>query len=290
MAPEHPDLARFLVSLADGLCDTLAAGGRNALLHVAADGDGVAVGTLDLGDDAPCDLLVGTVAPDEWLAVGVATRGWARPLEEADAVFTDPGRTDSERTDVVVLVPRDGPVVSRLRLGATTLDDPPSHGLTLDCLQRTLGLPTAPPLVPTGHVFASMWLANVARVGREMGGSFTWAQACALHPATRLTDDGPRRAARTLVPAARALERACDWDRLRWLVVEGSWQPGTVSPTEAAWFDAGSFCRWVMDQTAPVDHLIDEIRTVARPAIVRRCLAVLDQLHIAHGRGRSSAA
>lgn len=46
-----------------------------------------------------------------------------------------------------------------------------------------------------------------------------------LHPALELLEDDVAADSVDLVLAARELEGRCDWDRLRWLTVEGSFRP-----------------------------------------------------------------
>jgi hypothetical protein len=106
------------------------------LVHVIARPDGPDVGILPLDGVAPSEVLLGAVAPAEWAVLGVATGGWARCLDR-------PG--DRRRAEVVVLVVRDGRVVGNVRHGDEVITEPPAYGITLDCLQRSLGLPTAPP-------------------------------------------------------------------------------------------------------------------------------------------------
>jgi hypothetical protein len=130
----------FLNDLADSLGRAIADNGGGVLVHVVAHADGPDVGILPLDGLAPTDVLMGAVAPAEWAVLGVATGGWARPLD-------GPGRR--VRAEVVVLVARDGRVVGRMRHGDEVVSEPPAYGVSLDCLQRALGLPTAPPAEST---------------------------------------------------------------------------------------------------------------------------------------------
>lgn len=135
--PVPPALdAGFLDHLADSLGRAIADNGGGVLVHVVARPDGPDIGILPLDGLAPADVLLGTVAPADWAVLGVATTGWAR----------SPGRRSGRRrAEVVVLVARDGRVVGRVRQGDQVITEPPAHGVTLDCLQRALGLPTPPP-------------------------------------------------------------------------------------------------------------------------------------------------
>ncbi|MGI8807174.1 MAG: hypothetical protein ACR2KK_04935 [Acidimicrobiales bacterium] len=141
--PVHPSLdTAFLEYLADSLGGAIADNGGGVLVHVSTDPDGPSVGILPLDGFPPANLLLGAVAPEDWAVLGVATMGWARPRGRHRPAGSAFGRV---RAEVVVLVARDGRVVSRVRQGDRVFTEPPAYGATLDCLQRALGLPTAPP-------------------------------------------------------------------------------------------------------------------------------------------------
>lgn len=179
--PVHPSLDdAFLGHLAESLGRAIADNGGGVLVHVVPRIDGPDVGILPLDGLAPADVLLGAEAPADWAVLGVATGGWARSLDRP---------SPRVRAEVAVLVVRDGRVVGRVRQGDQVITEPPAYGITLDCLQRALGLPTAPPAEP-----------------------------------------------------------AVDWAGLRELVIAGGWPALGLTPEEAAWFDDGSFSRWVMDQ------------------------------------------
>ncbi len=161
MAHDHDSadvLVRFAGELADAFLETVSDGGEGMLVHIAPAADGWNIGVRDLEGAPPADLLLGFVAPDEWVALGVATGGWAHPLDVAPSVATR-----RQRVAVATIVLRAGPVVGRMRMGDEVLRTPPAYGLSLDALQRALRLPTAPPLHPTGVLFATSWLAQIVR-------------------------------------------------------------------------------------------------------------------------------
>jgi hypothetical protein len=272
-APQFSDVS-FLNALSDSLCEVIAGGGDGFLVHLVAAPDGHDVGTKPLEGVAPVDLLMGTVAPDNWWALGVAVGGWVRPMGPNGQIGDRAGRAAN-----VVLVARTGEIVSRVRTDDRTLTDPPSYGITLDSLQRALGLPTAPPLVTTGHYFATVWLESVIAVsaGRRRGGRrVRWPEVCRLHPTFQiLADEDPAHS--PVEVAAAAIERSCDWGRLRWLVIEGVWPERTLTPTDAAWFDDGSFSRWVLGNRPPLPALLDDVARRAGTTTARRCARVLER-------------
>ncbi len=276
-------ILEFLGQLADELC-AAEEDDDDLLVHVVATADGASVGFLDLVGEAPADVLLGMVAPDDWVALGVAVHGWARPL---DAMST--GGRDRRRTALALLVHRSGEVVSRLRVAGEVHREPPAFGLTLDGLQRALGLPTAPPQVSTGHLFAAIWLESVVGAARERRGALTWAEARAMHPAVRMlaaAGEEPIEGADDPVAAGKALARALDWERLRWEAVEGRWSAPPLGPLDAAWCDAGAFSRWVMDGRPELHALLREVKRAAGSGVARRCVAVLHRLGLL---GRSAA-
>ena len=244
----EPDLQAFLCLLAEGLISSLAGGGDAVLVHVVAGQEGPDVGILPLDGAPPAEFLLGTVAPAEWSALGCATRGRARPL-------TGPGPAST--AEVVVIVPRAGEVVGRMRHGGQMYTDAPEYGLTLDCLQRALGLPTAPPRVPSVH-----WLAT------------TWLEA-----ALRSADPGD---------ALATLDAGLDWssvgwERIRQHVAAGRWPDPTIAPEEAAWFDEGGFSRWVLTGRPTLPALVREVASAAGFAEARRCAGVLADMGLDAG-------
>lgn len=265
----------FLESLADSFCEVIAKGGDGFLVHLVAASDGHDVGVKPLEGAHPSDLLIGSVAPEHWWALGVAVGGWVRPLGPDGSVGERAGRAAN-----VVVVTRAGDIVSRVRADGRTLTDPPSYGVTLDALQRALGLPSAPPLVTSGHYFSAMWLESVIAVSADRprrGQRLRWPEVCRLHPITMVLDNEEPQPAR-MEMAAMLIERACDWERLRWLVVEGAWPERTLTPTDAAWFDEGSFSRWVMGNRESLPGLLDDVARRAGVTTARRCARVLHRV------------
>jgi hypothetical protein len=110
----------------------------------------------------------------------------------------------------------DGPAVGFLPLDGAA----PAYGLTLDCLQRALGLPTAPPQVSAVQLVATALLEAVVDSGDPV-------------PALALLDAGTNWS-------------ALGWERLRQLVADGRWFEPTLAPEDAAWFDEGGFSRWAL--------------------------------------------
>jgi hypothetical protein len=260
------DHHEFLDNLADCLGHVLSEGGDPFLVHVNPKADGPDIGILPLDGLAPADALLEMVAPEEWSALGVAAGGWARSMD-----YPEEGRS---RAEMVVIVARDGHVVARVRHGGEVTTDPPASGLTLDGLQRALGLPTAPPDVPVTHLLTTAWLERVIETGRRRRRPLSWSAIRNLHPAWELigTSIG---ADADLVELNAELEQCTDWDRLRWAAVEGRWEVPDLTPSAAAWCDAGAFSRWALTGRRPVPSLLAELQAVIGPAHARRCARIV---------------
>ena len=236
----EPDLHAFLCLLAESLVSSLAGGGDAVLVHVIAREEGPDVGILPLDGAPPVEFLLGAVAPAGWSALGCATRGRARPIT---------GHGPSSTAEVVVLVPRVGEIVGRMRHGGQMITDPPEYGLTLDCLQRALGLPTAPPQVPSVQWLATAWLEAVLRS----------------------PDPGE-----TVAGLDAGMEwSSLGWDRIRQLVASGRWPDPAIAPEDAAWFDEGGFSRWVLTGRPTLPALLRDVAAVVGFAEARRCAGVL---------------
>lgn len=107
-------------------------------LSSADGGDDLDLGILPLDGLHPAELLDGFSAPDDWLALGVVTRGWAAPMGPLR-----PSRHPARRrVCTTVLLDRGGGVVGRTvdDAGAVVIDGPPGEGEVLELLRAALGL------------------------------------------------------------------------------------------------------------------------------------------------------
>ena len=93
-------------------------------------------------DVHPTEALAVLDLPESCYAVGVATGGWAAPMDGRPG--RPSGHPDARRVFQVVLVDRAGAVVSRVRFpDGSIMKEPPGHGAILDALRAALGLPAA---------------------------------------------------------------------------------------------------------------------------------------------------
>lgn len=248
----HFDHSAPLHAIAESLGQVVADDGGGVLVHVSPKPDGPDIGILPLDGLAPADALLGMVAPEHWSALGVATGGWARALDSPCG--------PRQRAEIVVLVARNGEVVSRVRHGGEVLSEPPTAGLVLDGLQRALGLPTAPPDVPAAQFVATAWLEGVLASARAHGQPPPWSELGGLLPALA--------------------EAGIDWGRLRWLMIESRWNEPGLTPSDAAWFDDGAFSRWVLSSRPPLSALLAELRQIVGRTEARRYAQKLRRLGI----------
>lgn len=241
----------------------------------------------DLGDpevclhplpDHPAHTLLGFVAPEEWDAIGTLSYGWA-----GEPGPVPPSRQpDRRRVRLTTLVDRDGEVASRMRDSLGHIEEhAPGEGVVLECLQRAIGVSTAPPPVPTGQLFGALWLEAVAAQRAVLGRRLAWGQAAQLHPASVVIglDGRPAVDPDHLADLAAGLNRALPWSEVRWLSVSTGWLEHVASPTVAAWMDDGMFAR-----TALHLHPIDLAWQQAENALTARARA-----KVAHVLGRLAA-
>lgn len=118
---------------------SLPADENGMLVRLAGTSGQAELGVLPLGGSHPLELLEGTVAPPEWLALGVVSRGWASPWDGARP-SRHPARV---RIVATVLLDRAGNVAGRVVAGDGTvvLDQPPVDGAVPDALRAALDLP-----------------------------------------------------------------------------------------------------------------------------------------------------
>jgi hypothetical protein len=103
-----------------------------------SDGVDLDLGVLPLDGLHPAELLEGFTAPDDWIALGVVTRGWASPMGPVRP-SAHPAR---RRVCSTVLLDREGAVVGRTidEAGVVVADGPPREGVVLELLRSALGV------------------------------------------------------------------------------------------------------------------------------------------------------
>jgi hypothetical protein len=239
-------------------------------------GDDVELGVLPLEGRHPASALLGFSAPDECRALGVVTTGWSLPPQRAggDAANRRTGPPAAEAPDRVavfstVLVGRGCEVAGRFSIdGGDPVDGPPEAGVLRDLLLRALGCPTKPPAVGVVELLATVWLAELATAESR---PWDWPKVARRHWALRLR---PEHAADELVVVAVEVAGELGWEGVRGGVAGTGW-PGVCTAEEAAWFDDGSFARWVLGSFPPVTDLAAAVTARLRPSVARRVVAAL---------------
>lgn len=233
-------------------------------------------------DGHPAQALLGFSAPLGWTAIGVSAEGWARHYEGEPTGYSAMSvrGASRQRVRILHLLDRDGTAAGRLCWqDGRVHDEAPGDGLVVDCLRRTLGLPTPPPTISSDRLFATLWLEAIVSSGRRGSRSMTWHHAASLHPAMQLLaqdEHGPE--ADDLVTTALALGRVCHWARVREQAIRG-WNVG-ADASLAEWMDAGMLSRWLIEQHPPLDELTARARRRCTPATMRRVLQVLVELGV----------
>jgi len=269
----------------DGLLDPTVH--RSALLRIVGDPDDSSTweaGIRDLDDLAARDALLGFVAPEEWIALGVVTGGWAgspgntTPGDVARGRFTrrpsaDP---DARRIAFATVVGRRGGEASRLQIAGQPAFTPTgaSEGIVGDAIRRALALPTAPPAVPTDEVFAVWWLENILDAIEDRGGRRpSWREVGEHHPGLQLlAAGGDRVRSDELLAVAGAVGRAIGWKELQ--------ESEARTDELVRWMDAGMYARWELGGRAPLAELLAAVHRRLAPAVARRIRAVLRELDV----------
>jgi len=229
----------------------------------------LAVRALD--PDEPGLALIGFSAPQHWDAFAITAMGTITGTRADEAGGTDQtdeaDEADGATVEIVHLVTRDGRERSDVR-GA----GPPARVVSLwvtDVCRRVLGLPTPPPATTTADLLASWWLDAIIGliIGADLGEpSPDWSRCRAL-----LGELGHR----PLAPLGARIAREYPWPIVRRWATR---RPlcGVPCPT-AAWFDDGSFARYVVGGYGPIDELRADVEELLAPSTAKQLAAVLDQ-------------
>jgi hypothetical protein len=194
----------------------------------------------------PIGQLLGLDAVPEWWAVGVAASSTARSMD---------GSGHRWPVTFVHLVDRDGTSIDLLDDGRGTrhVDGPDQKVLTgrvPDLCRRVLGLPTAP--APCGLVpmLIDLWLRELLAAAHP---GLAWADAAALHPASRSTGlPAFTPSPAELVRASEELTSDADWGTWRRVCIGRGADPSCgLDATSLRWLDDGSFARWVLGESIP---------------------------------------
>ncbi len=240
------------------------------------DPEGFDLGVAPLDGRHPTDALLGQTAPDDWHAVGIATHGWAYHVAERG----DPDRR-RHRVHVVTLLSRSGEHAHRTNADDPSLDEAldaelPS-GEQVDLLRRVLGLPTDPPPCDAATYWSIEWLSALVAADTPVR---TLSDAIVRHPVTALIQQGTEIGDADLVDVLRAFHRVMSWSRMRDLASVDRFSVPDLAPEHAAWFDDGSFARFVLNRCPPLHLLRARLGSHVGPQAAEDVLDLLDDLGV----------
>lgn len=237
--------------------------------------DELQVGVKELNGEHPLTELMGFVAPSDWWALGVIATGWMAPLDGG----RPSAHPDAVRTAQVILVTRNGNIVSHVRAAdGESFDDPPSYGRTLDALQRALGLPTPPAAGFVPDVFLVLWLQFVEAEAREARlnlQKMTWVRAARCFPFATSVRNAHVREPGAFAELLLATVDDIDWERLRLWGTRGSLGM-LVKPDLAQWMDEGMFSRWIAGVLPPVHAQLERTCQRLAPEVSSRVREAVD--------------
>ena len=236
--------------------------------------DELQVGVKDLDGDHPLTALMGVTAPQEWWAIGTITTGWIGPMDDV----RPSAHPDGQRVAQAIAVTRDADVVCHVRMAdGETMDDPPSTGLVLEALHRTLGLPTSPTEGFAADIFLVLWLHFVeaeARDARANLQKMTWVRAARCFPFASTVKNSDVREPAAFADLFLRTVDGIGWEKLRQWGARGSLGK-LIQPELARWMDDGMFSRWMAGSLPPVyaqlertcQRLAPHVSTCVREAV-----------------------
>jgi hypothetical protein len=257
--------------LLEAVGDSAAEQGRPVWVEVRGGADGAGYFGLGFVDD-PAGFLGRNAAPN-CVAVGVIATGkvTVADTEVELPVRLSPGVTPGIR--MCCLVARGGQVGWRMTLpDGRSLSQAPSEGRLLDCLKRSLALPTPPPPVGADQLQSVFWLSAILDEAQRTDRKLSWREILRLHPVTELLEgcDATIDGEADLQDLVRMAGRSWSWELLRQQAVTHQWAKELVSPDLAAWMDEGMFARWILGALPGPDELVARIRPLVAPSAARR--------------------
>lgn len=251
----------------------------------------VAIGTWPVPVETPhpADPLVGFLAPEDWTAIGLISRGraWSDDPEGTgtgsrvhvgSVVLTDAVATPVRITS---LFGRDGSATSLLTRADEPLEvieDAP-EGWVADVMARVLGRPTPPPGWSLSTWVEATWLDRIADlVLAEPGRVRRWNALARLHP---LAAPGSALPGVLLAVETRALDLESSWQRMRHLWCGALPSGPDLAPPGGRpidlpdWFDDGSFARWITRHLVPGEDLLPAILDAMPHAVGSELLEAL---------------
>lgn len=255
-------------------------------IEVATDSLTVHQRPLVPDDRCAAAALFGFEAPAHWHLTGTVLVGRSRRIDTAG-----PGATVDDDVSAVVLVERNGNIESTVEVGGTATQPPPTdgaepqheliaartgpHGLIVDALLRTFGLPSAGEAPPPAHLGLALWARLIAEeVGA--GRPVPWRRIVELHPASPV-HPWARPLPTTSTLSATLVEQATDvsWERMHRRATSGQSPLPGLTAREAAWMDPTLYARWILGWL-PNPMAVSELVTRHDVLAGRRLAEVID--------------
>jgi hypothetical protein len=223
---------------------------------------------------SPTEVLIGWRPEPGARAVGLVSAGHEHgPARTGPVSLTV--LTDVHGGSATVLERPDRPPL--------TVTDPP-QGWGADALRRTLGLPTPPPDHPVSACVEVTWLAHVAALawpaGQPPAPPLDWPRVARVHPLVEL--GAPVPTPHDLARATRSLDTVSSWSRLLHQAAAdlpaGPTPPGGRTVPLVAWFDQGSFSRWMLRRQPDADQLLFDLLDHLTDEAAEQLLAALVSL------------
>jgi len=223
----------------------------------------------------PLDLLLGFVAPEHWISIGVSGAGSARALDGAGRLRPGPGLG---QVFVTVLVDRSAATSTLIRRGEgepTTVPEEP-EGVVADACRRALGLPTTDPPCSTSELWALCWLDRLveAACAGPPPSLRDWPSVASLHPAAGPTPQPCDPTA--LARASRVLGDAWPWSRLRAHPTDIDLPGLDLTPEVAQWMDDGMWARWLLAGLPTSEDLLASVHDLLAPDLAAAVTQVVN--------------
>ena len=137
-----------------------------------------------------------------------------------------------------------------------------------DLLQRAVGATTPPAALTVSALAGRVWLDRLIDLLADHPGSSSaaWEELAKRHPIAPAAGRRRPADARALSRLARSLDEPGGWRRLAQSLRDTDL---SVPPDLEAWFDAGSFERWLLHRLPEPHDLLDDLAALLGPA----CLA-----------------
>jgi hypothetical protein len=235
------------------------------LLMAEADQEGISLWMppAEILQEDLLELALGFVAPPSCDAVAMAAtaRAWRQEGAAFDVVVAH-ALLRSGRSATYVTDPAGEPLL---------LDRSP-EGLVPDLCRRVLALPTAPAEQETDTYLDRMWLDRLLEAATARPGALGPREVLALHPAEQAESFGRDLTWVHVALATHRFAAVVPWAVLRRRFAASGDDRASQA---AAWFDDGSFSRWMLAQLPAEADALAALEDLLAAAVHREVVATL---------------